>query len=270
MKKIKIGVAIVFAIVTVYFLVSFGIFWIEKPSFDMQQSQLLKEETGEQQNMQSGNQVVIQRGINNNDQSLSQSTPTCQQCQQEPPRFPVKLIITQDQDSSLPLIMSDNQFACNQDPFADKELRTADSYSFITMPISDDYKIDEETQASLDTLIGPNLDEFVRLVLQSNNNIVSQEACRSCGMYAFFHGIKKHHQLKPDEIVILQQVLENLYQFVVKMKAISKSFIMRSEQYDALLDLHRSQAVKNDMKLQARRAATASALKKLQTIKYNN
>jgi len=236
------------------------------------QSKLPEDTTLEQSKIKSGGNVVIQRGMNNDDQLSNQSATTCKQCQQTPPRFPVKLIITQDQDSSLPLIMNDNQssISCNQDSFVDKELRTLDSYSFITMPISDDYIMDAETQATLDTLIGQDLDDFVKLVLQSNNNIVSKEACRSCGMYAFFNGIKKHHPLKPDDVIILQQVLGNLYQFIAKMKAMSKSFIIRSEQYDALLDLHRSQAVKNDMKLQARRAATQAALKKLQTIKYNN
>ena len=42
------------------------------------------------------------------------------------------------------------------------------------------------------------------------------------------------------------------------------------EQEEALLDLYRSQAIKNQLKLQARKNATAAALKKLQSIQYNH
>ncbi len=183
------------------------------------------------------------------------------------------IVTNDDVDEPVAQLGADDQpeFVITADENVHKKSKKSHSYSFITMKIADDYIIDQETQDVLDILIGDDVDAFVKLILQSNNNIVSKEACRSCGMYAFFNGIKHHKPLTSDDVRMLQKMLANLYRFVGKMQKLNKDIeLMRGEQYEALQNLHKSQAVRNDAKLQARRSATAAALKKLQNIKYKN
>lgn len=163
------------------------------------------------------------------------------------------------------------QFSFNAEQSARlPQSKQVDSYSFITMQIPDDYVIDQETQDALDIVIGQNLDAFVKLVMQSNNNIVSKQVCRACGMHALFSSVQHHKPLDADDIRMVQKLLANLYRFINKTKKLNRNLeLVTPEQYGALEYLHKTQAAKDDVKLQARRATTAAALKKLQNIKYN-
>ena len=201
------------------------------------------------------------------------ASTTCHECKNPVQTNEKKsdFIVTDDSDQQeLPIVIADNQQEFFESRDLQKKLKKQNISSFITMnPIPANYKIDEETQNALDVLIGNDVDEFVRLVLQSNNNVVSKEACRSCSMYAFFNGIKNHDLLTIEDIRILQKLLANLYRFVEKMQKLSQEPLMLPEQYEALQDLHRSQDAKNDIKLKKRFAVTSAALKKLQNITYN-
>ena len=266
MKKVKAGIAIVVSTIIIYFVVSYGVPWFRSLSVGLQlQSGEVKsiKQTEERLESKDDSLVVIQNEVEDRQ---------CSDDFHKEPQNLVEFTMNGEPKKSFPLIMAEEQrkFILSRDAAGDKEPVKLDSYSFVTMPIVDDYKIDKETQYTLDTLIGKDLDEFVKLVLQSNNNIVSKEACRSCGMYAFFKAIKKHKTLNAYEVVTLQQILSNLYKFIENMKKLSNTSLMLSEQYNALQDLNRSQAVKNDIKLRKRKAATSAALKKLQSIKYNN
>lgn len=139
-------------------------------------------------------------------------------------------------------------------------------YSFMTMPVFDNYQMDYETRKALKTLIGNDIDQFVKIVLQSNNNIIAKQACRSCSMYSLFKKIKKNKQIAADDLVVLQKMLANLYQFIENMNKLSSIKILQPEQIKALEDLHMSESKKNSLKLQARKAAASVTLKKLQTI----
>jgi len=266
MKKVNAGIAIVCLTVAIYFIVSYGQIWFKKSSIDPQSQtgeEKAVEQTEDRLENKNDSEVVIQNDAENRE---------CADDFHKESDDLTDLTMNGELKKSFPLIMAEEQreFILSRDTAGDKDPVKLDSYSFVTMPVSDDYKIDKETQHTLDALIGKDLDEFVKLILQSNNNIVSKEACRSCGMYAFFKAIKKHKTLNANEIVTLQQVLSNLYKFIDNMKKISNTPLMLQEQYNALQDLNRSQSVKNDIKLRKRKAATTAALKKLQSIKYNN
>lgn len=277
MKRIKIGIVIVIGLVTVYCIVSYSIFFMHKPSIDAQ-LHIVGEEVQEpisHQAVEKTDQVIIQ----NISHRICQHGDDCYRAQDQgiddlldKAANSSEIIVTQEAQRPLALVMAEPEeevFITNDDQSGDQNPEVMQSYSFMTMPIDEQSVIDLDTQATLEDLIGNDVDEFVKLVLQSNNNIVSKEACRSCGMYAFFNGIKNHKPMSSEDIRILQKLLLNLYQFTEKMKKLSGTTIMLPEQYDALEDLHRSQAIKNDIKLQARLAVTSAALKKLQNIKYN-
>jgi hypothetical protein len=264
MKRVTIGIAIIFLTVTIYFIVSCGLLLYKKQSLDQQISDLQdaqgfgKKESGITK--LSRDRVVIQNAIDDNDADSKEDTGNPRLFQfgiSSKPERPLAIIRDEVEDDFF--VESDGN----------EQNTPLDSYSFVTMPIGDDYIIDRETQDSLNILIGNDLDDFVKLVLQSNNNIVTKEACRSCGMYAFFSDIKKRQKLTKNEVIILQKSLANLYQFVEKMKLLSKKIIISPEQYAILENLNRPQSIINDMKLQVRRAATSAALKKLQAIQYN-
>ncbi len=263
MKRVKFGIVIVFLVAAIYCIVSFGIFFDKKASIDTQ-LQLLEQSLEE--GVQPQNQSVVIQNI---------ESITCHECNHPVQQNNVQpdFIVINDSDineQQLPDGFVDNQSELFVKANSEKNVIPLSSSSFITMnPISESYVIDQETQNALDVLIGHDVDEFVRLVLQSNNNIVSREACRSCGMYAFFNGIKHHRQLTVKDIVMLQKLLANLYRFVERMQKLSHEPLILPEQYEALQELHRSQDVKNDIKLKQRFAATSAALKKLQNIKYN-
>ena len=267
MKKIKLSVIIVVIISIVYCIVSYSIFFIRKASIDeqIQHVDIVQDNRADQVAIQSISQHVCQHGEDCYDLS-DRSTDELQGDEHD-----AQIIVTQEPEQPLALIMAEPQeeFFIDSDlPAVEDSSHIIESYSFMTMPVVD-ASIDLENQAVLDVLIGRDVDAFVKLILQSNNNIVSKEACRSCGMYAFFNRIKNHKPVTVEEIRILQKLLINLYNFVERMKHLSNTPIMQSEQYDALEDLHKSQSIKNDIKLKARLAVTTAALKKLQTIKYN-
>ncbi len=261
MKRVKFGIAIVFLAVIVYCIVSFTIFFDKKESID---TQLLLSEQSVDQSMIASNQAVIIQNV---------GSVTCQECHNPMQGNDEKsdFIVTDDADEQqLPIVVAEPQEEFFVSIDRSKKLKKVNSYSFMTMPLTDDYSMDQETHDALDVLIGNDVEGFVRLVLQSNNNIVSKEACRSCGMYAFFNGIKNHKNLTVEDIVLLQKLLVNFYRFVEKMQKLSHEALLLPEQYEALQDLHRSQDIKNDIKLKKRFAVTSAALKKLQNIKYNN
>jgi len=245
MRRIKFGVAVIFLLVIIYFFISYGIFFSKKSSIDSNIS-------FDQKNIE---QALVQK---NSDEKF------------EAPVIVQNIDEVEDESADQrELILSlvsepKSEYSVSAEPTA------LGSYSFVTMPISDDYVIDAETWDIFDYLLGNNLEEFVQLVLQSNNDVVSQQSCRPCAMYAFFKKIKNHKQLSREEIIALQKIIGNLYRFIETMQKISKNKkLISDEQYRALQDLNRSQAARNDLKLQARRAATLSALKKLQAIQYN-
>ena len=245
MRKLKHSIGIVLVLGGVYALISYGIFYYKKPSLDQQ--------------LQIDNRSVVQSSVQPSQDVAIQSIADDYVCQHD-----------QDQQSFKPLDNfheDQNSLYELQQSIDQSDVNSINSYSFVTMPAKDCI-IDAELLYTLDLLIGGDLDEFVRLVLQSNNNIVSKQACRSCAMYAFFNKIKKHEQLSIEDIEILQPLLANLYRFVQKMQALSGTQLLRPSQFEALEDLNRSQKAINDKKLQARKAATAAALKKLQTISY--
>ena len=255
MKRIKIGVAIIFLTVGVYFIISYSIFWFKKSSVDKQLQSAEKEGVAAEMIQPEGN-VAIQRVVQDDDTDIESSD--------EDSNNSDELVVSSESENPLPVIMAEKEreFIITSDRAVEnKKPVKLDSYSFVTMPIADDYEIDIETQRTLDALMGKDLDAFVKLVLQSNNNVVSAEACRSCGIYALFSILKKHQSLPLDEIVVLQKMLANLYQFVETTKSLSKSNkpLLLLEQYQALQDLNRSQSEKNVRKLQARRAATSAA-----------
>lgn len=244
MRKLKHSIGIVFLLGVVYALISYGIFYYKKPSLDQQ--------------LQIDNRSVVQSSMQPSQGVAIQSITDDYVCQHD-----------QDQQSLNSLDNFDDQSLLHefQQSIDKSDVGSINSYSFVTIPAKDCI-IDVELLYTLDLLIGGDLDEFVRLVLQSNNNIVSKQACRSCAMYAFFNKIKKHEQLSIEDIEILQPLLANLYRFVQKMQALSGTQLLRPSQFEALEDLNRSQKAINDKKIQARKAATAAALKKLQTISY--
>ena len=260
MKKVKLGIGIVFLAVTIYCVISYGIFFNKKDKLDMQIS---SEQFIDHHMIEESPAVVIQ----------TFASTTCHECKTPVQKKDKKsdFIVTDDaDDQQLPIIEADNQEEFFVSADGSKKSKKINSASFITMnPIPADYQIDTETQDALDVLIGNDVDAFVRLVLQSNNNVVSKEACRSCSIYAFFNGIKNHTLLTIEDIRILQKLLANLYRFVEKMQKLSQEPLMFPEQYEALQELHRSQDAKNDIKLKKRFAITSAALKKLQNISYN-
>ena len=263
MQKIKHSIVVVVIIGVIYAIVSYGIFYYKKPSLDQQlqiQNQLSVKNQKESQS------VAIQAVVD--DQNNQQSDYVCQhQNDEQSDEF---IFDDDDQSRSIIAITPTEQQVFIVQQILEKneeQFVSPDSYSFVTMP-AQNCIIDAELFYTLDMLMGEDLDEFVRLVLQSNNNIVSKQACRSCAMYAFFSKIKKHEPLSIEDIKILQPLLANLYRFVQKMYKLSGTQLLRTTQFEALQDLNQSQAAKNDKKLKARRAATAAALKKLQTISY--
>ncbi len=279
MKRIKMGVAIVCCIGVSYFMISYGIFLYKKTSIDAQIQEQVQPVADVVSYKESINEQKEQNrsGVMPQDESVVIQTMSCVSCKKHPvvsQDLQSDVIVTNDeQDEPVAQVFADDRpdFIVSSDKSVHKKSKKSYSYSFITMKISDDYVIDQEIQDALDVLIGNDVDAFVKLILQSNNNIVSKEACRSCGMYAFFNGIKNHKPLTSDDVRMLQKMLANLYRFIGKMQKLNQDVqIISDEQYEALQSLHKTQAVKNDMKLQARKAATSAALKKLQNIKYKN
>lgn len=275
MKRLKGAVAIIFLLVVSYFLISYGIFWITKPFVDQRLAQFdqplnavaqTQNAVAQTQDVfaQTQDAVVIQNVepvcthgscLHHDDEPVIgyDDEEEFQDGEQEPQ---VDVITNEEQEPMQPV---------HQVKEPSKDLHD----SFITMNIPDDYQVDQDIQDTLDVLIGNDVDEFVKIILQSNNNIIVQQACRSCSMFAFFNGIKNHKPLSVEDVRLLQKMLANLYRFVAKMKALSNNLILREEQYAALQDLYISQAVKNDIKLKKRQAVTSAALKKLQMIQYN-
>lgn len=276
MKRVKIGATIVFLVVAIYFTISYGIFWFTKPSADAQLK--FSESPSVEQNIAEPKLLPHESVVIQNMQESVCKHASCKNQGQLYPELDDSLadfIVTNDEDAPLAQVVAEEQplFVMNADTMQDKKILAVDAYGFIKMPkelLLHGYQIDQDTRDVIKILVGNDLDEFVRLILQSNNNIVSKDACRSCGMHAFFKKVIKDEPLDTDEIVILQQALANLSKFVEKMRSLSPhTAIMRAEQYSALQDLNKSQIVKNNLKIQARKASTTAALKKLQAIKYN-
>ncbi len=263
MQKIKHGIIIVLVLGVMYAIISYGIFYYKKSSLDqaLQINNQKIDLVGKHQ------QDVMIQSVGDDEKNKASDNYICQHQEDE---MIDDFALHQDQATPIISIVSNQQPVFMVQKILDQnedQFISPDAYSFVTMP-AQDCVIDAELLYMLDLLIGDDLDEFVRLVLQSNNNIISKQACRSCAMYAFFNKIKKHEPLTVEDIKILQPLVANLYRFVQKMYKMSNTQLLRTSQFEALQDLNRSQADKNDKKLQARKAATAAALKKLQTISY--
>lgn len=163
-----------------------------------------------------------------------------------------------------------NQYTFEQDGniLDSQNLLKQDEFSFVTMPIAENYTIDIETQCALDSLIGNDLNLFIHLILQSNNNVLSKQACKSCNVHALFKKVKRHTRLSIKDMKLLQHVIGNLYRFIQTMQSISNSIIITPEQYDALQFLNRPQSVNHAIQLQARKVAATQALIKLQSMSH--
>jgi hypothetical protein len=131
------------------------------------------------------------------------------------------------------------------------------------------YKLDVDTQESFDILLGNDFNRFINLVLQSNNDIVTEQACRSCVLYTLFKKVKHRKPLREQEIKTLQLIIEKLYHYMSSMKQLTKKLVMSREQYNALQDLNQSHEVKQKNRLQARQAYTKEALRALRAIEYH-
>lgn len=138
--------------------------------------------------------------------------------------------------------------------------------SFVTMPITVDYKIDVETYYALDRLIGNDLYRSINLFLQSSNNVLSKESCKSCNVHMLCKKVKRRTDLTPQDIKLLQHLVGNLYRFVQATKNMSGSLIVSSDQYDALQFLNQATTVNNRIQAYARKVAAADALKKLESM----
>ena len=138
--------------------------------------------------------------------------------------------------------------------------------SFVTMPVLHGSQLDQNTQQTFDMLIGNNIDHVLDLIVQSNNNVLSTDSCRSCAIDAILKKVSKHKKLSEHEIVSLQHVVENLYKFVNTMQKLSNKTILTSEQYLALKNLNTSQVSMKQIAMQARQAATIAALQSLKNI----
>jgi len=137
---------------------------------------------------------------------------------------------------------------------------------FVTMEILHAGKLDYDTQQMFDLLIGGNIDRFLDLIAQSNNNILSTDSGRMCSLDAIFKRVSKHKKLSEQEILVLQKIVANLYKFINTMQKLTNKSILTAQQYIALQDLNRSQVSKNHSLIQGKRAATITALQTLQKI----
>lgn len=258
MKKIKHGIMLVVGAACIYAFVSYTIFYYKKSALDVQLPLQI-------QDVSRVNFLT----------SLKDSQVDCDEVQEHLYKHPENkrncMVLDKDHMPFVSIVAEPGHklsFDLQESDDQASQLSVLDSYSFVTMP-AELSLLDAEVMRTLHILIGNDVDEFVRLILQSNNNIVSKQACKSCAMYAFFHKIKKGEQLDKQEIIILQKLLANLYRFIEKMKNFSAHTFLRQEQYDALQDLNSCQAKKNDTNLQARKAAINIALQKLQKISTN-
>ena len=118
-------------------------------------------------------------------------------------------------------------------------------------------------------LIGSNIDHFVTLILQSNNDLIAAQICKSCTLFAFFKKIQHKKPLTLDEIKTLQKMLANLYRFVRVTQNLSEKKLLQTEQYIALENLNRSGDLQQDIEQQAQKNVMIGALQKLLNMSSN-
>ncbi|MGZ6254610.1 MAG: hypothetical protein ACXWL5_01300 [Candidatus Chromulinivorax sp.] len=256
MKKIKIGVAVLFGIVGIYFIVSYGIFLLKKPIIDQQiekslDDNLYENNDQEDNTMQLEDKVSIQ-DVSVQIQSISEiKDDQHQTIDDQNIVFDNQLLENDLQKKNQDIITSNGSCALNN------------AYSFVDMPIGDDYVIDNQTYKTLQILIGSNIDEFVKLILQSNNDLITAQICKSCTLFAFFKKIQHKKPLTIDEIKTLQKMLVNLYRFVQVTQNLSEEKLLQTEQYIALENLNRSGNLQQDIEQQAQKDIMIGALQKL-------
>jgi|GEM_PF-2365031 len=144
------------------------------------------------------------------------------------------------------------------------ELSEADS--FVTMNIDHDGTLKLEIQQAFDLLIGDSIESLLDLIAQSNNNVLSTDPCRTCAIDAILKKVSKHKKLSKHELHSLQSVVMNLYKFINTMQKLSNKSMLTAQQYVALDSLNKSQMLKNDDIVQARKATTLAALQSLVNI----
>jgi len=142
--------------------------------------------------------------------------------------------------------------------------------NFITMNIMNAGRLDSDLQRTFDVLIGHNLDGLLDLIVQSNNNILSTDNCKTCAIDALLKKVSKHKKLSVEELRTLQKMMAHLYQFVNVLQNLTNRTMLTSEQLIALKNLNISLIAKNNLQKQVRQAATQAALQSLQHIDMVN
>lgn len=138
--------------------------------------------------------------------------------------------------------------------------------SFVTTEFRDGAQLDATVQQSFDLLLSKNIDGLLDLIVQSNNNVLAQNSCKSCAIGTILKKVVKRKALTVAEIISLQHVVENLYKFVNTMQALGQKTILTHEQFLALKNLNTSQVSIKQIARESRQAATIAALQSLKNI----
>lgn len=138
--------------------------------------------------------------------------------------------------------------------------------SFVTTEFYDGAQLDATVQQSFDLLIGHNIHGLLDLIVQSNNNLLVRDSCKTCAIDAILKKVSKRKALTLVEIISLQHVIENLYKFVNTMQALGQKTILTHEQFLALKNLNTSQVSMKQIARESRQAATFAALQSLKNI----
>lgn len=138
--------------------------------------------------------------------------------------------------------------------------------SFVTTEFRDGAQLDATVQQSFDLLLSKNIDGLLDLIVQSNNNVLAQNSCKSCAIDTILKKVLKRKALTVAEIISLQHVVENLYKFVNTMQALGQKTILTHEQFLALKNLNTSQVSIKQIARESRQAATIAALQSLKNI----
>ncbi len=232
MKQMKLSAVIVFFVAIIYCCISYGIFWYKKACID-RDLQMNSDEVHIEKKVSS--EIVEEKKMQHSNQD-------------------------KQDDVVIQSLVEKNAFDENQN--------SQSEYSFVSMPISDNYRFDLETQESFDRLIGDNVELFIKLLMQSNNRILGADACPECSVSALIKQVKQHKKIERDDIIILQKMIANLYTFIETTKKISGKILLHADQYAALQFLNLPQHIKNNIKIEERQAATVAILHKLKMMQY--
>jgi len=239
MKRVKIGLFLVLLAAISYFLLSYTIFLFEKKIIDSELRPVITE--------------LVPDDLDRLHNDFAVNVPR----------------------GASVLGLSKNDSVVVQKVTVDAE-KNMDDYSFVNMPISQDTQLSGDTQKSLDLLVCHNLEGFLDLVTQSNNDVLSHESCRSCSMHAILKHLKNGRHLDVHDLQALQVAVANVYQFILSMKKLKndQEFLpgtLLPDQYSSLQHLNRSLKINKKLELQNCTDSTnLAALIALRNIKYSN